>query len=106
VSATSSAGKPWGGKTPRRWQAEAFPAVRAHLSAGVLDGSVVYACTGSGKSIFAAEVLAELIIGLPPRGTIIVSTPTVALVDQLYATLAARLASCTVRGRPPTIGRY
>lgn len=106
MSATSSPGKAWGGRTPRRWQAEAFPVVRAALAAGVLNGSVVYACTGSGKSIFAAEVLAQLISDLPPRGTIIVSTPTVALVDQLYATLAARLASCAVRDRPPTIGRY
>ena len=71
-------GAPW---NPREWQAEALPrALRAMES----SNPVIRAVTGAGKSILLAE-LAHMI-----PGKVVVTTPTVKLVDQLAGTLRAR----------------
>lgn len=81
----------WSGRDPRRWQVEAFAAYAAARDAGSLSGGVFAACTGSGKSIHLAEVVADLLTRVASPGVVVVTTPTVALVEQLSATLAARL---------------
>lgn len=81
----------WSGRDPRRWQVEAFAAYAAARDAGSLSGGVFAACTGSGKSIHLAEVVADLLTRVQSPGVVVVTTPTVALVEQLSATLAARL---------------
>lgn len=67
---------PW---TPRKWQVTALE--RAQAAPG---NPVIRAVTGAGKSILIAE-LAHL-----AEGRVLVTTPTVQLVDQLSATLTAR----------------
>lgn len=73
-------------QTPRAWQRDALPlaldAIR-HDKRGV-----VRAVMGAGKSVLIAEICAS--IGLGDGEHIVVTTPTVALVDQLAATLTAR----------------
>ncbi len=81
----------WAGQTPRRWQVEALGAVREAARAGSTS-LLVQACTGAGKSTFLAEVIASA------RGSVLVTTPTQALTDQLGATLEARLG-------PGVVGR-
>lgn len=81
----------WSGRDPRRWQVEAFAAYGAARDAGSLSGGVFAACTGSGKSIHLAEVVADLLTRVVSPGVVVVTTPTVALVEQLSATLTARL---------------
>lgn len=75
--------KPWDGApwTPRTWQAEALPIARRAMRD---HHPVVRAVTGAGKSILLAE-LAHL-----QSGRVVVTTPTVKLVDQLAGTLKAR----------------
>lgn len=81
---------PWPTTTPRRWQREALPlaldAIRAKTPA------VVSAVMGAGKSVLLAEICAS------GRGRVVVTVPTVALVDQLAGTLTARLGD--------EVGRY
>lgn len=72
------AGAPW---TPREWQRDALP--RALRAIGE-SNPVVRAVTGSGKSILLAE-LAHM-----TEGRVVITTPTVSLVDQLHGTLKAR----------------
>ena len=81
---------PWAGRTPRAWQAECLPialhAIRARKRA------VVSAIMGSGKSVLIAEVCAS------GRGRVVVTVPTVALVDQIAETIDARC--------PGEVGRF
>ena len=78
---------PWGGREPRRWQVEALEALRASVAR---DGiALVRACTGAGKSVVIAEVVAGV---LAKGGTCVVSVPSDALVRQLSQTLAARVS--------------
>lgn len=81
---------PWSGKTPRSWQAEALPI--ALDSIRLRERGVVTAIMGSGKSILISEVCAS------GRGRVLVTAPTIALVDQLSETIAARC--------PSEVGRY
>lgn len=71
-------GAPW---TPRAWQVEALPrAIRA-----MEEGSpLIRAVTGAGKSVLIAE-LAHV-----TEGKVVITTPTVKLVDQISATLRTR----------------
>ncbi len=89
TSTASSAARPdpWDGApwTPRRWQAAALPAVLAELDAG--RRSIVSAVMGSGKSVLIAEVAHQWLGG----DTVVITTPTQALVDQLAGTLRERL---------------
>jgi superfamily II DNA or RNA helicase len=82
----------WSGRAPRRCQVEAFAAYVAARDAGSLSAGVFAAATGSGKSILLAEVVADqlqLLTG--PSDVIVVTTPTVKLVEQLTVTLTERL---------------
>jgi len=82
----------WSGRVPRRCQVEAFAAYVAARDAGSLSAGVFAAATGSGKSILLAEVVADqlqLLTG--PADVVVVTTPTVKLVEQLSATLTDRL---------------
>lgn len=80
--------------TPRRWQAEALPTVRDALRAG--KRPVVVASTGSGKAVLLTE-LARLLAGRnTPNEVIVISAPTVALVEQLRADLGARIGTSNV----------
>lgn len=73
---------PWNGRTPRRWQAEALPIALDSLRQK--QNAIVCAIMGSGKSVLIAEVCAS------GRGRVVVTVPTVALVEQLAATIGAR----------------
>ena len=77
----------WSLKSPRRWQAEAFPVVRAHLACET-EPAMVSAIMGSGKSIFLCELCA--CAELNNNDVIVVSTSTESLVESLYADLRAR----------------
>jgi superfamily II DNA or RNA helicase len=80
---------------PRRWQGEALPAAVAKLSAQI--PSITHAVMGSGKSLVLTELAAT---ARPTRGEhVIVTTSSVALVDQLWGDLAARLG-------PTNVGRF
>lgn len=72
--------------TPRAWQREALPLALDAIRHDVRG--VVRAVMGAGKSVLIAEICAS--IGLADDEHIVVTTPTVALVDQLAATLTAR----------------
>lgn len=78
-----SAGRPWSGLTPRRWQPEALSAVLGAWGRGTAN-PLVHACTGSGKSKLLAEIAAS------GRGRVLVTTPTQLLVDDLAASIATR----------------
>lgn len=70
---------PW---EPRKWQREALSRIVE------MDGSpLVRAVTGAGKSILIAELA---YLASQAQETVLVTTPTVQLVDQLSATLKAR----------------
>lgn len=82
---------PWEGstRTPRKWQAEAYPVVMASLRAG--RPSMVYACTGSGKSVLVAEVCRTVALTAGPEWRVVVTTSRQSLVRQLTATIGERL---------------
>jgi len=76
-------GTPWCGKTPRSWQPEALGATLEAFRSNIRN-PLIHACTGSGKSLFIAEVAARC------KGRVLVTTPTQALVAQLDQTLQER----------------
>lgn len=79
----------------RRWQAEAAPLALDSLEAR--ENGLVVATTGSGKSIFMAEVLRRWRQKHPPsEGVVVVTTPTKKLVQQLSATLSEVLSASVV----------
>jgi hypothetical protein len=79
--------------TPRRWQAEALPAVGAALRAG--GRPVVVACTGAGKANLAAE-LCRLLSSVAGSSAVVVSAPTKSLVKQLRHDVAGRIGEANV----------
>lgn len=79
----------WLGRQPRAWQTAAFKVYLQAADANSLNGAAIYAATGSGKSIHLAEVIADQLDRA--TGKILVTTPTVALVEQLVATISERL---------------
>jgi superfamily II DNA or RNA helicase len=83
-------------KPLRRWQAEAMPRALAALECS-LPG-VVVATTGAGKSVFLAELI-RCWRTTHPDDVIVVTTPSVQLVEQLGTTLADWLG-------PGIVGRY
>ena len=91
-------GEPWLGREPRAWQREALPVALEGLRSR--RPRVIQACTGAGKSIAQAEVVAEILASprLTAADVVVVTVPTEALVDQLAATLALRL--------PGIVGRW
>lgn len=72
----------WNGREPRRWQAEALPIALDSLRRK--ENAIVCAIMGSGKSVLIAEVCAS------GTGRVVVTVPTVALVEQLAETIGAR----------------
>ena len=87
----------WGTVKPRNWQTECFRQVTAYFASGKNAG-IVRAIMGSGKSILIAELAATAKTDW--KNPVIVTTPTVMLVRQLRATIAAR-----VRGSK-TVGSF
>ncbi len=79
----------------RDWQAAALPVALEAIEDGV--AGVIQACTGAGKSVLLAEVIAHR----PPGNgeVVVVTTPTQPLVQQLHSTLAERLG-------PGWVGRF
>lgn len=75
-------------KPPRAWQARAVPIILDALAAR--RRGVVVACTGAGKTTAIAEVINAL-INDEHLSQIVVTTPTVNLVDALSATIAERV---------------
>jgi len=71
---------------PRRWQAEALPRVLEAARGG--SRGVVSAVMGSGKSFLIAEAVRLLLDGLGAEFKIIITTPTIRLVEQLADTLS------------------
>jgi hypothetical protein len=83
----------WGGETPRKWQDEGMTSL-----ASVPDGErvIVTAVMGAGKARFGAELVRRAVsAGVP----VVLSTSTVALVEQLFDDVAARVGAGSV-------GRY
>lgn len=81
---------PWGTREPRAWQRAALPLALASIRAR--RRGVVSAIMGAGKSVLIAAICAS------GRGRVVVTVPTVALVDQIAATLDERC--------PGQVGRY
>lgn len=80
----------------RRWQAEALPLALAAIDAGT--AGVIVATTGGGKSVFAAEMIRQYRL-THPDARIVVTTPSVNLVEQLADTIASWLG-------PGVVGKY
>ena len=78
----------WGPFLPRAWQAAALPIALQHIADG--GRSVISAIMGSGKSVLIAEICKRT------RGRIVVTVPTVALVEQLSATISRRCGAVSV----------
>lgn len=126
VESSGRHGEPWGGLTPRLWQADALPRLLSAFSRvelldadpasnGICDpvslpsshAGVVYACTGSGKSVMLCEVVAHRVVNLGVRDTLLVTVPTIALVEQLIVDLRRRLDTVTTAaGFKPSVGAY
>lgn len=84
-------GAEWGGNIPRAWQLEALPLLRKSLQES--DAVLLRACTGAGKSLLIAEMVARA----HEKGwTCLVSVPTADLVRQMRATLSARIGESAV----------
>jgi len=73
-------------RTPRPWQVEALPEVLSAARAG--EKVVVSAVMGSGKSVLIAEACRMLLHGLSDEYRIVVTTPSIRLVEQLTETLS------------------
>ena len=82
---------PWEGstRTPRKWQAEAYPVVMASLRAGRPTSLV--GCTGSGKSVLLTEAAREVALVAGPAWRVVIATSRQDLVKQLHATVSARI---------------
>ena len=81
----------WGPFTPRAWQAAALPIALRHIADG--RRSVISAIMGSGKSVLIAEVCKRT------SSRVVVTVPTVSLVEQLSTTIAVRCGA-------DAVGRY
>lgn len=79
----------WPNITPRDWQRDALPAALDAIRAKT--PAIISAIMGSGKSVLIAEICGS------GRGRVVVTVPTVQLVDQMHATISARCES---------VGRY
>lgn len=75
---------------PRAWQVAALPAIGSALRSG--KRPVVVACTGAGK----ASLMVEVVRLFSPSGLVVVSAPTIALVEQLREDLCDRLGASSV----------
>lgn len=80
----------WAGKQPRDWQLRALPLILQSLRRK--EKGIVSAVMGSGKSRLAGAICAS------GRGRVLVTAPSIRLVEQLGATLAEHC--------PGEVGRY
>lgn len=85
----AQAPQPWGGRTPRPWQAAALPVAMDALEVG--RSGIIRAATGSGKSVLQAELIAQRVARLEDDARVVVSVPTQSLVRQLAATIEHRV---------------
>lgn len=74
---------------PRRWQRESTPTILSHLAQERPQRSIVRAIMGGGKTTEIAQIVAS--IQLSGNEVIVVSTPTIALVEDLEAAIKLRL---------------
>jgi len=74
----------WLGREPRPWQRAALPVCLDALATD--KRGVVHAVMGAGKSLLLAEIVAAL-----PDRRVLITAPSIALVDQLHATVSARV---------------
>ena len=77
----------------RKWQSEALPAALCSIYAH--RAGVVAATTGAGKSILQAEILRLYLLDYPDA-RVVVTAPSIRLVDQLAETFSQWLPSGTV----------
>ena len=82
---------------PRAWQAAALPLIGDALRRG--ERPVVVAGTGSGKAVLLAELVRGLAWSLGPSDRVVVSAPTIALVEQLREDIGRRIG-------PERVGAY
>lgn len=82
--------------TPRRWQTEALPAIGTALREG--HSPVVVAGTGSGKAVMLSALVRAMHRRFP-AALMVVSAPTVALVEQLREDLGDFIG-------PANVGAY
>ncbi len=81
----------WGHFVPRRCQLECLPILIDHFSKPNPDRAIVRKIMGSGKSVTMAQFAACCEVG--DHETIVVSTSSINLVEQLSATFRERLES-------------
>ncbi len=88
---------------PRKWQDKALPVILEHYSKPNPSRAVVYAVTGSGKSIFIAQVCA--CIQTEGDEVIVISTSRQSLVRQIRDTVRERLEGNEFMATP-MVGAY
>lgn len=82
----------WGpGIMPRRWQSECQPILEQHFSAERPENGVVRAIMGSGKALAIAQLCKSC--ELEKNETIVVSTSSIYLVEDLLDTIRARFGT-------------
>lgn len=89
---------------PRAWQAQALPVLLRHYSKSKPESGIVSAIMGSGKARMIAQFLANCQV--QKDEVIIVSAPTILLVQQLEETIRGRLDSNDFMGGPSRVGTY
>lgn len=93
----------WGDWQPRRWQAEALPIVATHLNGARPENAAVRAVTGAGKSRLMAQIAA--CAHLEKDEVVVISTPTIQLVESLADTFRERLGDEEFMAQP-RVGSY
>lgn len=79
-------------KSPRDWQAEARPEALKALQSGT--PSIIEAVMGAGKSALIGEICHSL--SLDPGEIVVITTPTVRLVGDLYEAIQKRVGPTSV----------
>lgn len=79
----------WGSVNPRAWQVECLHRLASHYGANSPKRGVVRAVMGSGKSVLLAQFLSGCFAGATE--TIVVTTSSIKLVEQLSTTIKKRL---------------
>ncbi len=93
----------WGEIAPRRWQAEAMPLALAHLSQPKPKNAAIRAIMGAGKSRFQAQIAASC--QLDTNEVVVISAPTIGLVEELADTFRERLGDGEIM-TTPKVGTY
>ena len=80
----------WSGHPPRRWQPACLDAIKA---AGLRSAPVAHVVMGAGKSVAISEIARRLVVG---GRSVIVTVPTVQLVEQMRADLQRAVGTRSV----------